>query len=79
VQLNPVQQQPAGKKILIMYFNYQKWAYISGFLKFWGLPNFGGLKPLLKWLCGWAGPACTVAFIFLIRAESSKSTLVIPC
>jgi hypothetical protein len=36
------------KKILIMYFNDQKWAYISGLLKFWGLPNFGGLKPLLK-------------------------------
>ena len=31
-----------------MYFNDQKWAYINGLLKFWDLPNFGGLKPLLK-------------------------------
>jgi hypothetical protein len=34
VQLNPGVRQLlllAGKKILIMYFNDQKWAYISGF------------------------------------------------
>ena len=45
------------KNKLIMYFNDQKWAYISGLLKFCGFPNFGGLKRLLKWFCGWAGPA----------------------
>jgi hypothetical protein len=27
VQLNPVQQQPIGKKNFIVYFNDQKWAY----------------------------------------------------
>ncbi len=26
-------------------------------IKIWGLSNFGGLKPLLKWLNFWAGPA----------------------
>jgi hypothetical protein len=36
-----------------MYFN-DLVGYISGLLKFWGLPNFGGLKPFLKWLYGWA-------------------------
>jgi hypothetical protein len=30
---------------------------LYGLLKFGGLPNFGGLKPLLKWLTYWAGPA----------------------
>ena len=28
-------------------------------LKFGGLLNFGGLKPLLKWLNIWAGPEST--------------------
>jgi hypothetical protein len=26
-------------------------------IKNWGLFQFGGLKPLLKWLKGWIGPA----------------------
>ena len=25
-------------------------------IKIWGLPNFVGLKPLLKWLNYWANP-----------------------
>ena len=37
-----------------------KMGLYSRLLKFWGLPNFGGLKPLLKWLCAWAWPACLV-------------------
>ena len=31
------------------------WAF-----KILGLPNFGGLKPLLKWFYAWAGPGCGV-------------------
>jgi hypothetical protein len=46
-----------------------KWACINGLLKFWGLPNFGGVKPLLKWLCGWAGPA-----LYETTPAASRST-----
>ncbi len=43
-----------GSKIfLIMYFNellLLMGLYMNEFLKFWGPPNLGSLKPLLKWL-----------------------------
>ena len=51
-----------------MYFN-DLVCYISGFLKFWDLPNFGGLKPLLKWLYGWAGSALLFIIVLLFSRK----------
>ena len=39
-----------GKKIYLCILVIKMGLYINGFLKFLSLPNFGGLKPLLKWL-----------------------------
>jgi hypothetical protein len=41
--------------IIIMFFN-DLMGYIRWLLKFWDLPNLGGIKQLLKWLYRWAGP-----------------------